>query len=131
MKKSLSFLCLILLFSLRSFCQTQTEMNVSTCDSYITADKKLNEIYQNILKEYKQDTAFIKNLKSAQLIWIKLRDADLKAIFTPGEFYGSVKSMCVCEILTEFTNERIKFLKTWTEGIEEGEACRGTRKQKD
>jgi uncharacterized protein YecT (DUF1311 family) len=131
MKWFFLFLFAAFIMTLSLIGQTQTEMNVYSCDSFKSADRELNLVYQKILKDYKQDTAFIKNLKSAQSLWIKLRDADLKAIYTPGEFYGSVKPMCACTILTEFTKERTKFLKTWTDGIEEGDACRGTRKQRD
>jgi hypothetical protein len=39
--------------------------------------------------------------------------------------------MCQCSILESITKDRIKFLKIWTEGIEEGEVCIGTRKIKE
>ena len=114
MKNLVIILAVLLFISTAAFGQTQTEMNLSACDSYKSVDKQLNETYKKILIEYKEDTTFIKNLKTAQNIWIKLRDADLKAIFTPGELYGTVQPMCACGILEEVTKERLKFLKTWT-----------------
>jgi len=128
MMKKLLHLILFLSLSNSLFGQSQTEMNQVACDSANKADKELNQVFQKILKDYKEDTVFIKNIKAAQLQWIKLRDADLKAIYTPGEFYGSVEPMCRCFILESKTKERIKFLKTWTEGTVEGDACTGTRK---
>ena len=85
MMKKLLHLILFLCLSNSLFGQSQTEMNQAACDSVNKADKELNQVFQKILKDYKEDTAFIKNIKAAQLQWIKLRDADLKAIYTPGE----------------------------------------------
>jgi uncharacterized protein YecT (DUF1311 family) len=129
--KNLVFLSALLLFMTAPvFSQSQSEINKSACDLYMSADTLLNETYKKILIEYKEDTAFIKNLKTAQNIWIKLRDADIKAIFTPDEFWGSVEPMCACGILEEFTKDRINFLKTWVDGIDHQDACNGTRKEK-
>jgi uncharacterized protein YecT (DUF1311 family) len=105
-------------------------MNKSACDLFISADSVLNDTYNKILMEYKEDTAFINNLKTAQNIWIKLRKADLNAIFTLDGFWGSVEPMCACGIDEEFTKDRIKFLKTWVDGIDHQDACKGTRKEK-
>jgi uncharacterized protein YecT (DUF1311 family) len=41
-------------------------MNEDAAKNYQKADKELNDVYQKILKEYKKDTAFIKNLKNAR-----------------------------------------------------------------
>jgi uncharacterized protein YecT (DUF1311 family) len=74
------------------------------------------------------DTIFIKNLKSSQRIWITFRDAELKMKYPEREpgWYGSIHPMCVSSYLAELTNERIKTLKEWIEGIEEGESCGGS-----
>ena len=42
-------------FCFTGFSQTQAEMNMMQYESYKKADKKLNEVYQAILKEYKSD----------------------------------------------------------------------------
>jgi uncharacterized protein YecT (DUF1311 family) len=41
-------------------------MNEDAAKNYQKADKELNDVYQKILKEYKKDTAFIKNLKNPE-----------------------------------------------------------------
>jgi uncharacterized protein YecT (DUF1311 family) len=126
---------LLLFFGLNcaiSYSQTQTEMNKESMNSFEKADKELNEVYRKILIEYKADTIFIKNLKSSQRIWIIFRDAELKMKYPERErgWYGSMHSMCVSSYLAGLTSERIKTLKEWLEGIEEGEGCGGSIKLK-
>jgi len=103
-----------------------------TDDSYTKAEKEINTVYQKILREYSSDKAFIKNLKAAQRLWIQFRDAEIKARFpnqTPG-YYGSVYAVCVSNLKTELTNERIKTLNVWLNGIEEGDVCAGSIRKK-
>ena len=113
-----------------AFCQTQFEMNQESGDSFAKSDKELNLIYKKILLEYKSDTAFIKNLKASQRIWITFRDAELKMKFPDREpgWYGSMHSMCVSAYLEKLTKERIKTLHEWLQGVSEGEGCRGSIK---
>jgi uncharacterized protein YecT (DUF1311 family) len=126
---------MIILFGLiysTGFAQTQLEMNKEENDSYKKADKELNEVYQKILSEYKSDTIFVKNLKVSQRIWVTFRDAELKMKYPDREpgYYGSVHPMCISVYLEYLTRERIKTLKVWLEGIEEGDACIGSIKIK-
>lgn len=128
--KKILLLSILIFSTIASFSQTQGEMNSTASESYANADKELNLVYQSILKEYRNDTVFIKNLKIAQNLWIKSRDADLDAIFTPRGWYGSMESLCAYGILEKLTIDRTLFLKTWTEGIDQSEGCKGTRKTK-
>ncbi|HWY37432.1 MAG TPA: lysozyme inhibitor LprI family protein [Bacteroidia bacterium] len=127
---------LIILFIISSFfCfsqQTQLEMNETAYKNYEQADKELNVTYQKILKEYKTDTAFIKNLKAAQRIWVQFRDAEVKAIYPDREpgYYGSIQPLCKYNYLADFTTERTKKLKMWLDGAEEGDVCSGSIKAK-
>ena len=135
MKKLL--LTIITLLSLtisnQAFGQTQLEMNQEEQNKYLKADKKLNNVYNQILKEYKSDTEFIKNLKIAQRIWIQFRDAEMKLKYPDREqgYYGSIHPMCLSIYLTELTEERTKKLKMWLLGIEEGDVCNGSVKTKN
>ncbi len=115
-----------------SFSQTQLEMNTQAGANYEKADKELNSSYTKILKEYKSDTAFIKNLKASQNIWIKFRDAEMKMKYPDREpgYYGSIQPVCWYNYLEELTKKRIKELKTWLTGIEEGDSCSGSVKTK-
>lgn len=132
MKHVLILSFLLLTFS-HSFCQSQLEMNEAEDKKYQKADKELNGIYQKILKEYKQDTAFIRNLKASQKLWIQFRDAEMKVKYPdrPEGYYGSVQPMCWSIYITKLTQERIKTLKLWLNGIEEGDVCCGSVKLKE
>jgi uncharacterized protein YecT (DUF1311 family) len=124
--KKIAFLFL-LFFNLNSFAQTQSEINEEAYNNYKKADKELNAVYQKILIEYKSDIEFIKNLKTAQKIWITFRDAEMLAKFPnrePG--YGSIQPTCWSNYLQELTEERTKRLKIWLTGIEEGSMCSGS-----
>lgn len=124
------FFCLTFGFS---FGQTQGQMTQEAGNNYAKADKELNTVYQRILSEYKSDTVFIKNLKTAQRLWIQFRDAEMKAKYPDREehHYGSVQPMCWNEYLTDLTEERIKKLRVWLTGISEGDACQGSVKLKN
>jgi uncharacterized protein YecT (DUF1311 family) len=130
MKKQFFLTTIFIFLTVTSFAQTQLEINRKASISYANVDKELNLVYQSILKEYREDTLFIKNLKIAQNLWIKLRDADISAIFLPDGLYGSIEPLCRYGILETMTKDRIKFLKTWSEGLPEGDGCSGTRKTK-
>lgn len=112
------------------FSQTQLEMNQSANADFIKADKELNATYQKILKEYKSDVKFIKNLKVCQKIWIQFRDAEMKTKYpeTENGYYGSIFPMCWSMELTKLTKVRTKELRVWLTGIEEGDACSGSVK---
>lgn len=128
-----AFVMLLLMFnSFQIFGQTQADMNQESLNNFFKVDKELNDVYNKILKEYKSDIEFIKNFKNAQRIWIQFRDAELKAKYPDREdgYYGSVQPLCVRLYLTELTEERIKKLKIWLSGIEEGDACAGSIKMK-
>jgi len=100
-------------------------MNFNANESYEKADKELNSVYQQILTKSKSDTAFIKNLKVSQRIWIKFRDAELKIRFPDREpeYYGSMYPMCVSMYLEKLTKERIATLKEFLDGSIGSDGC--------
>ena len=126
---------LFIFFILNSVCfaQTQAEMNDKAAQDFQKADKQLNKVYQQILNEYKDDIAFIENLKKAQRIWIQFRDAEMLAKFPDREkgYYGTVQPTCLSMYKTELTNARTKQLQIWINGIEEGDVCAGSVKNKE
>ena len=122
---------IFLLFSLTTgICsgQTQNDMNQEAKVYYQKFEKEINSVYQAILKKYSSDIAYIKNLKTAQRLWIQFRDAEMKMQFPdrPEGHYGSVQLMCRYNYMTELTKERIKTLNIWLTGIEEGDVCSGS-----
>jgi uncharacterized protein YecT (DUF1311 family) len=108
--------------------QTQGEMNTQTAGEFEAADRQLNSIYQKILAEYAADEPFLASLKEAQRCWIAFRDAQLKMKYPDREpdHYGSIQPVCEAMYLTELTNDRIKALQAWIDGVEEGNVCAGT-----
>ena len=108
--------------------QTQGDLNEQTAVEFHAAVKELNSIYQKILEEYVDDEAFIANLKEAQRCWIAFRDAQLKMKYPEREpgYYGSILPSCEAIYLAELTQERIKALQVWIEGVQEGDVCAGT-----
>ncbi|RYY41216.1 MAG: DUF1311 domain-containing protein [Chitinophagaceae bacterium] len=108
--------------------QTQAELNATALKEYREADRQLNAAYKAVLQRYKQDAVFIKNLKAAQLQWIRFRDAEMKMKYPdrPRGYYGSVQPMCWSAYITHLTQQRLQTLKQWIDGVAEGDACAGS-----
>jgi len=122
---------LFIAFNLNCFSQTQHDLHKEASEEFKKADIELNNVFQNILIEYKSDSIFIDRLKNTQRIWISYRDAELEMKF-PAENkqaeYGSIYPMCVSLFLKKLTEERTEKLKVWLNGIEEGDMCSGSVK---
>ncbi len=119
---------LISLISIGGFAQTQQDLNKEAHDSYLKADKELNQVYQKLQTIYKEDTAFIKNLKASQRIWITFRDAELKMKYPDREpgYYGSIHPLCQASYLEYLTRERSRTLQLWVDGMTEEDECGGS-----
>jgi len=113
--------------------QTQGEMNRDAASALQAADEELNSVYRKILADYADNDVFIASLKEAQRCWIAFRDAQLRMKYPDREpgYYGSVLPMCQAIYLTELTQDRIKALNVWVNGVEEGDVCAGTVKLKE
>lgn len=120
-------LILFLLLTSDCFAQTQAEMSRDANELFKNADKELNEVYNQILTDYKKDTIFIENLKKAQRLWVQFRDAELNMKFPayPGNHYGSMLPMCRAFYLKELTENRTETLREWL-GIQELDGCNGS-----
>lgn len=112
---------------------TQGDLNAQTASEFKAAGQELNSVYQKILEEYADDETFIANLKEAQRCRIPFRDAQLKMKCPNREvgYYGSALPSCEMMYLTELTQDRIKALNVWIEGVEESNTCAGTVKIKE
>jgi uncharacterized protein YecT (DUF1311 family) len=111
--------------------QTQADMNQDACAQYKKADQSLNVTFAKVLKDYAKDPQFLAKLRQAQRAWIAFRDAHLEARFPKADKqaqYGSVYPTCRCNVLTELTQQRARELKTWADGIPEGDVCNGSVK---
>ena len=127
--------CALLLLGVAHMAQSQTQgdLNAMTEADWRAADKKLNSIYQQIIAQNADDEVFLASLKEAQRCWIAFRDAQLKMKYPDREagYYGSVLPMCEMMYLTELTQDRIKALQVWIDGVQEGDVCAGTVKVKE
>ncbi|MBV8254697.1 MAG: DUF1311 domain-containing protein [Chitinophaga sp.] len=121
-------ICLLLFAATsKGIAQTQAEMNKQANEAYKTADKQLNDIYQNIMKDYSANKTFTTNLRDAQRLWIQFRDAQVKAMYPePAKNYGSMFPVCKANYLTELTTQRIEALRVWINGLPPGETCSGS-----
>lgn len=108
--------------------QSQLEMNQAAGNEFAAADKKLNSVYQQILRKYAKNPLFLKYLKTAQRLWVQFRDAQLAMKFPDREpgFYGSVLPMCKSNYLAELTVDRTKQLEEWLKPRTEGDVCSGS-----
>ncbi len=109
--------------------QSQGDMNAQADASYQKADRELNTVYQQILRQYKSDATFISRMKASQRIWIQFRDAEMLARYPVKNGrveYGSVFPMCWATHLEELTKARTAQLKVWVDGIPEGDVCSGS-----
>jgi uncharacterized protein YecT (DUF1311 family) len=108
---------------------TQLEHNQCATSHLKAVDDEMNRVYQAILSKYKADREFLAKLRNAQRAWLAFRDAELEARFPfkdKQSHYGSVYPMCSNLFLVERTQERIKQLREWLDGVEEGEVCAGS-----
>jgi len=100
----------------------------------VTADAELNRVYKQVRRAYKDDSIFMKKLTLAQRAWIKFRDAHMESRYpvNPKEEertrYGSIFGQCHCAEVAELTKARVKQLRKWPVGVEEGEGCSGSYK---
>ncbi len=114
------------------YSQTQSQMNSEAKSKFELVDKQLNSVYQKILNEYKDDVKFTESLRVSQRLWIQFRDAEMLVKFPEKDasYYGSVFSMCWYSYKEELTSERIKRLRLWLIGTDEGDLCSGSIKFK-
>lgn len=91
-------------------------------------EHELQNTYQEILKLYKADAQFVDNLIVSQTSWISYRDAEMELKYPKKEkgYYGSIFEECRVDYKVQLTKDRLKKLKSWIVGIEEGEVCRGS-----
>ncbi len=95
----------------------QAEMNQCAFDDLRKADADLNATYAQVLAKLKGQTVALARLKSAQRLWVQLRDADLAAQFPvpdkqdPRVEYGSLYPLERAAAQTELTRQRTAYLR--------------------
>lgn len=120
---------LLFVSSAIALAQTQAAMNREACDRYASADTEMNTIYRRVLREYRTDARFVRNMRAAQRAWLAYRNAHLAALYPAADTqreYGSVYPVCRCTALMEATRRRTEELRRWTTGAAEGDVCAGS-----
>lgn len=92
--------------------QTQSEMNICASIAYQNADRKLNQVYRQLLP--KLSAARKQKLIAAQQAWIKFRDSSCEFERSAYEG-GSIAPMIYGFCLANVTEHRIKDLRRYLE----------------
>jgi uncharacterized protein YecT (DUF1311 family) len=92
--------------------QTQSEMNICASIAYQNADRKLNQVYRQLLP--KLSASRKQKLISAQQAWIKFRDSSCE-FETSAYEGGSIAPMIYSNCLAAVTEQRTKDLQRYLE----------------
>jgi uncharacterized protein YecT (DUF1311 family) len=103
--------------------QTQLDLNTAAGQSFLAADKELNERWKQVLAANAADPKFIARLKTAQKAWLAFRDAQVAALY--GDDFFSARPMCEAGVKEQLTRERSAYLKSLLEVVE-GDVCAAT-----
>lgn len=79
-------------------------------DAYAKADKQLNLVYQQLLKQSDEEAQ--KKLRAAQRAWLAYRDANASFVYAI-EGDGSAGRMVAANQLEQATLARVKELRSW------------------
>ncbi len=96
---------------------TQAQLNQCSAVEAQQADTELNATYREVMARLKGQPVAIEKLRTAQRLWIQLRDADIAARY-PVEAgknaqvtYGSSYPMRMSGAKTELTRQRTQWLR--------------------
>jgi len=101
--------------------QTQMELNEKAGKDFAKADKKLNEIYRELMAKISSQGQAL--LKDVEKTWIQFRDQDC-AFETLGTAEGSIHPLVLLNCKTRLTEQRIKDLDAQL-NCEEGDVSCG------
>jgi uncharacterized protein YecT (DUF1311 family) len=106
---------------------TQRDLDAGSDSDFQKADKELNRLYNQILAKNAADKMFIQKFIKSEKAWIAFRDAEVDARFPHDpDDYGSSLPMCQSLELAQLTSARVKQIKPWLNGVQEGDVCCGS-----
>ena len=86
--------------------QTQGELNVCWGKEYKAADAQLNQVYQQFISKLDEEEQA--QLKTAQLAWLKYRDANCDFVadqYKGGTMRPMIAAICLAEVTDNRTTE--------------------------
>jgi uncharacterized protein YecT (DUF1311 family) len=92
--------------------QTQSEMNACAGIAYQNADRRLNQVYQQLLP--KLSTSRRQQLVTAQQAWIRFRDTSCtfeRSQFEGGTMAPMVQANCLARVTQQRTKELERYLQ--------------------
>ncbi|MBE9210485.1 lysozyme inhibitor LprI family protein [Nostoc sp. LEGE 06077] len=92
--------------------QTQSEMNICSRLSYQNADKKLNQVYKQLLPKLSKTRQ--QKLIAAQLAWIKFRDASCefeRSAYEGGSIAPTIYGGCLEAATKQRTQQLYEYLQ--------------------
>ena len=109
--------------------QSQREMNTTAIDGNKAAKAELQGTINRIFAMYSKEADFIAAFKDSNDAWERYVVAQLKMKFPAKNTkleYGSVFPMCYSLYAEELIRNRIKELRLWAGGVQEGDVCCGS-----
>ncbi|GMU57979.1 MAG: hypothetical protein AMXMBFR33_71250 [Candidatus Xenobia bacterium] len=107
---------LIVMLTATVLAQSQHEMNAQAAADFAKADKELNVVYKQLTARLQPLTK--EKLITAQLLWVKLRDADAEARASEWEG-GSMYPMIYEATRARSTRQRVTELREWLDELKE------------
>ena len=113
---------------------TQVDLNESADGGLEDAERELESVLASIARQYADKPLFLERLDKAQAAWRAFMDAELEAIYPPTEFgdvfdsYGSMYPLCWAEKKQALIGARIRTLRSWLAGSQDGDVCVGSVK---
>lgn len=85
---------------------------------YTKSDKKLNDVYQKLLRANRSNTTFIRNLRTAERMWIQFRDAQFTleypkhVLIDKADSIPMDQAICLARLTEDRTKTLLELLKT-------------------
>jgi uncharacterized protein YecT (DUF1311 family) len=92
--------------------QTQSEMNICASIAYQNADRKLNQVYRQLLP--KLSAARKQKLISTQQAWIKFRDSSCefeRSAYEGGSMAPMIYGFCLADVTEQRTKDLQRYLE--------------------
>lgn len=92
--------------------QTQSEMNICASIAYQNADRKLNQVYRQLLP--KLSAARKQKLITAQQAWIKFRDSSCefeRSAYEGGSLAPMIYGFCLANVTEQRTKDLRRYLE--------------------